>query len=89
MKPPIARCAARESSGGGSPGRYLPVSTPCASGDQTICEIPFAAQSGITSRSGSRQSSEYCGWLETNFSTPGEVERGLRSGAAVHSLKPM
>ena len=24
-----------------SPGAYFPVSTPCASGDQTICEIPF------------------------------------------------
>ena len=70
---PIDLAARRASpAGGGSPGLYLPVSTPCASGDQTICEIPLAAHSGITSCSGTRQSIEYCGWLETNFSTPGE-----------------
>ena len=63
--------------GGGSPGLYLPVSTPCASGDQTICEIPCCAQSGMTSRSGPRHSIEYCGWLETNFSTFGQLERLL------------
>ena len=49
---PIRALVAREPSGGGSPGRYFPVSAPCASGDQTICEMPFAAQSGITSLSG-------------------------------------
>ena len=65
---PIRSDVARDPSGGGSPGLYLPVSTPCASGDQTICEIPFAAQSGITSASGTRQSIEYCGCDETNFS---------------------
>ena len=75
-------------SGGGSPGRYLPVSTPCASGEKTICEIPFAAQSGMTSRSGPRQSSEYCGWLETNFSTPGRSSAAWICGGG-HSLKPM
>ena len=83
----LRRASARVSAGGGSPGRYLPVRTPCASGDQTICEMPFAAQSGMTSSSVPRRSSEYCGWLDTNFSTPG------RSSAAwicsgVHSLKP-
>ena len=46
--------AARESSGGCCPGRYLPVRMPCASGDQTIWPMPSAAQSGNTSRSGSR-----------------------------------
>ena len=30
MKPLMLSLAARESDGGGSPGRYLPVSTPCA-----------------------------------------------------------
>src|ERR1700681_4744577 len=77
MKPFIVRLAIRESEGGALPGAYLPVSTPCASGDQTIWEIPFAAQRGITSPSGLRQSIEYCGCEETNFST-----RGARSSAA-------
>jgi hypothetical protein len=71
VHPAAHRLAGRPAvGGGGAPGRYLPVSTPWASGDQTICEMPFAAQSGITSSSGSRHSSEYCGWLETNFATP-------------------
>ena len=68
----------RESAGGPSPGRYLPVSTPCASGDHTICPMPFAAQNGNTSSSGPRKSSEYCGCDETNFTTPS----GTRSSAA-------
>ena len=42
MKSLMLSLAARESRGGGSPGRYLPVRTPWASGDQTICEMPFA-----------------------------------------------
>ena len=33
--PPLASVA-REPAGGRSPGRYLPVRTPCAIGDQTI-----------------------------------------------------
>ena len=41
-----------DSAGIAPPGRYLPVSTPWASGDQTICETPERAQSGITARSG-------------------------------------
>ncbi len=86
----MRRLVAREPSGGGAPGAYLPVSAPCASGDQTICEIPFAAQSGSTSRSGSRCSIEYCGCEETNFSYP---RSRLRSSASwiwpgLHSLKP-
>ena len=56
--------------GGSSPGWYLPVSTPWASGDQTICEIPFAAQSGNTSASGARQIALYCGCEETSFAAP-------------------
>ena len=75
---PISALAMREPSGGRSPGRYLPVSTPCASGDHTTCPMPFAAQSGNTSSSGSRKSSEYCGCDETNFTTPS----GTRSSAA-------
>ena len=45
MTPPISGDTRRESGGGGSPGHF-PVRTPCASGDHTICEIPFAAESG-------------------------------------------
>ena len=79
---------ARESGGGASPGRYLPVSTPWASGDHTTCEIPLRSHSGITSASGPRHSIEYCGWLETNFATPGRSSAAwIWSGG--HSLKPM
>jgi hypothetical protein len=64
----------------------LPVSTPCASGDQTICEIPCSRRAG-SPRPPARQSAEYCGWLETNFATPGQLER-LAICSAGHSLKP-
>src|ERR1041385_3263061 len=67
----MAADVARVPAGAGTFGWYLPESTPCASGDQTICEMPFFAQSGITFASGRRQSSEYCGWLDTKRSTPG------------------
>ena len=63
--------------GRAAPGTYLPDSTPCASGDQTICEIPFAAQRGMTASSGLRQSSEYCGWLDTKRSAAGDRERAF------------
>jgi len=46
----------------------LPVSSPWPSGDQTICEMPWTAQSGKISASGACQSIEYCGWEETNRS---------------------
>ena len=90
MKPPISSLAARESRGGGLSGSYLPLSTPWPSGDQTICEMPLAAQSGMTSSSGSRHSSEYCGWLETNLATPGPA-RSIAAWiwSAGHSEKPM
>ena len=42
MNTPIFSCAARESGGGASPARYLPVSSPCASGDHTICEMALS-----------------------------------------------
>ena len=77
MKSLMLSLAARESRGGGSPGRYLPVSTPCASGDQTIWEIPSRAHSGITSASGPRHRIEYCGWLETHLRHPRQRERGF------------
>ena len=84
----ILRFAARESSGAFSPGRYLPVSTPWASGDHTICVIPFASQTGITSASGLRHSAEYCGVEETNFATPGSFSAASIFSAG-HSLNPM
>ena len=86
---PMSCDAARVPSGGGAPGLYFPVSVPCASGDQTICEIPFRLHRGITSRSGTRYSIEYCGWEETNFSTLGTRSRAAWIWSAVHSLNPM
>ena len=87
MNAPISLLAARESAGGGSPGRYLPVKRPWASGDHTICEIPLAAHSGKSSASGARQSIEYCGWEDTNRSGPAmSIAAWICSG--VHSLKP-
>ena len=56
---------ALDPAGTGCPGRYLPVSTPWAIGDQTICEMPFAWEVGITSGSMTLQSIEYWGWFET------------------------
>ena len=51
---PIESLVARLSAGSGAPGAYLPESTPWASGDQTIWEMPLAALSGITLASGRR-----------------------------------
>ena len=79
--------AARESGGGACPGRYLPVSTPWASGDQTIWEMPLAPHSPNSSASGARQSIEYWGWEETNRSGPA-WSIAAWSCSAVHSLKP-
>ena len=66
---------------------YFPVSTPWPSGDHTICEIPSSLLRGMTARSGRRQSSEYCGWLDTNRSTPGSA-CAASIWPADHSLKP-
>jgi hypothetical protein len=69
-------------------GRYLPVSTPWASGDHTICEMPLALAQRDDLGLGARHSAEYCGWLETNFATPGSRSASwICSGG--HSLKPM
>ena len=56
--PPFASVA-RDPSGTGRPGRYLPVSTPCATGDQTIWERPASSDAGTTSSSITRHSIEY------------------------------
>ena len=79
---------ARESAGRCDPGTYLPDSTPWASGDHTICDIPRLAQNGITSFSGARHSSEYCGWLETKASLPATANAPSICRVD-HSLKPM
>jgi hypothetical protein len=42
----------------------------------------------MTSRSGPRQSIEYCGWLETECSTP-VIACASRIFSSGHSLKPM
>ena len=82
---------AREPAGGGWPGRYLPVSTPCAIGDQTIWPMPSSSQVGTTSASMTRHSIEYCGWLETSwiFSSRASSCAGADLVGAVHSDTPM
>src|SRR5258707_10894263 len=46
---------AREPAGGAAPGRYFPVSAPCAIGDQTIWPIPSFSHNGTISDSITRQ----------------------------------
>src|SRR4051812_24507860 len=46
MLAPPASSVARDPSGGCSPGLYLPVSAPCAIGDQTTCDRPSSSQVG-------------------------------------------
>ncbi len=67
MSAPPLSSVARVPSGGACPGSYLPLSTPWATGDQTICETPSSSLAGTTSASMTRQSIEYCGWLETSW----------------------
>ena len=67
MSAPPLSSAARDPSGGCSPGRYFPVNTPCAIGDQTTWEMPSSWQTGTISASITRQSIEYCGWLEISW----------------------
>jgi len=45
---PIIEKVARELGGGASPGRYLPVSTPWATGDQQNWDSPSSADVGTT-----------------------------------------
>ena len=87
---PLFSSVAREPSGTGWPGRYLPVSTPCAIGDQTICDMPSSSLVGITFSSITRHSAEYCGWFETSWK-PSWVASACpsRSCSAVHSETPM
>ena len=64
MKAFISSLAARLPGGGAAPGAYLPVSTPCASGENARLPIPCRAHAGNTFPSGFRHSIEYCGWLD-------------------------
>ena len=72
LSPPFSSVA-REPAGWSWPTRYLPVSTPCAIGDQTTWPMPSSSQVGTTSDSMTRHSRLYCGWLETS---------GMRSSRA-------
>jgi hypothetical protein len=87
----MRRLVARDPTGSSSPGLYLPVSAPWASGDQTICAMPLAAGSGKTSSSGAGQSSEYCGCEETNSTEPCSRLRSSEAWicSGLHSLKPI
>ena len=82
---------ARDWAGGCSPGRYLPVSTPCAIGEKTICPMPSFSHSGMTSASMTRHSMLYCGWFDTIRSK--FISSAIRSAAAIssarHSETPM
>src|SRR5215216_904192 len=57
--------AARVPSSGASPERYLPVSTPWASGEKTTWPTPSRSHRGMTPLSILRWIILYCGWLET------------------------
>ena len=66
------------------------MSTPCAIGDQTICERPSSRDVGTTSSSITRQSIEYCGWLEMSWKPSSLLSvTPSRIWSAVHSLTPM
>ena len=87
--PPLVSVA-REPSGTGAPGRYLPVSTPCATGDQTICDSPSSREAGTTSSSMTRHSIEYCGWFEMSWKPSSRASLApARICSAFHSLTPM
>ena len=83
---PIASLAARESGGGGSPGAYLPVSTPCASGDQTICEMPVAAASRSSELG--RPPEHRVLWLAKTRNSARRFSTAAWICSTVHSLKP-
>ena len=85
MKPEPVGSVARESAGGAAPGWYLPVSTPCAIGENTICPMPSFSHSGTTSGSMTRHSMLYCGWFDTIRSRPSSA--AARSAAAISSAR--
>ena len=65
MKPEPAGAEARESAGGAAPGRYFPVSTPCAIGERRSAPMPSFSHVGTTSGSITRHSMVYSGWFDT------------------------
>ena len=69
----------------------MPVSTPWASGENTIWPMPRPSHNGKTLPSGRRHNIEYIGWLDANRSTPPDEARSAAAWiwAGVHSLNPM
>ena len=87
MKPPIASLAARESPGGCSPGRYLPVSTPSASGDQHDLGDRLRAHRRDQLGLGRPPEHRVLGLGGDELHRSGDRQRGLDL-LGVHSLKP-
>ena len=88
--PPPLSSVAREPSGGGSPGLYLPVRMPWSIGEKTTWLMPSSRQVGTTSASMIRYSALYCGWLETKGMRSSRASAWpARSWSGVHSLTPM
>ena len=66
------------------------MSTPWASGDQTIWERPSFSEVGTTSSSMTRQSIEYCGWLLISWTPRSRASAAPAAiSSARHSLTPM
>jgi hypothetical protein len=62
----------------------LPVSTPCPIGENTSWPMPSRSQAGTTSASMTRQSIEYCGWLEISGT---RSSRASSAAAAICSAR--
>ncbi len=63
---------------------------PCATGDQTIWEIPSSREVGTTRSSMTRHSIEYWGWLEISWMPSSRASWWpARSWSAFHSETPM
>ena len=87
---PDLSSVAREPVGGCLPGSYLPVSTPCAIGENTTWPRPSSIDVGTTSASMTRHSIEYCGWFDTSWIFRScAISQPARISDAVHSETPM
>ena len=72
------------------PGGTCRSATPCAIGDQTTWPMPSSWEVGTTSASMTRQSMEYCGWLETSGIRSSRASAWPRRiSSARHSETPM
>ncbi len=90
MSAPPFSSVAREPAGCSSPGLYLPVRTPWAMGDQTICPMPSSWLVGTTSSSMTRQSMEYWGWFDTSGMWSSRASScAARISSERHSETPM